>query len=278
MKLAKTMDIEKTKQKSVQNEYDNALAVMSNTLARAQTHWNAEETKIMLYAVSQFNKRDKDNWISLNKADLMQKLGYGDNFTYLRNRAISMMKKAIISFDGPTSAIWDDGFMFTRVKSTRKLLKIRFNDGYDELLEQLTSHFTEYYLDNLMDLQSKHALSLYMYLSSWFNSNVFEQHTELYKNDLKSIFNLSDNDYWRNYGTDKAKFHWSDFEKYCLNKAIDEINNSNKCDIRITNCIKLKKHAMVTGYEIIWAPLNPETRKWAYKSPLDAQMTIDDYI
>lgn len=57
------------------NSLDNALIVVSNLIARASTKWTLEETKMFLCMVSKVKTRDKDNWVTVSKKDLAEKLG-----------------------------------------------------------------------------------------------------------------------------------------------------------------------------------------------------------
>lgn len=234
------------------NMLDDALVVISNLIARATTKWTLEETKLFLCSVSQVKTRDRDNWVTMSKLDIAEKLDIDkSNRPKMREMFKKMMQKSYIELGDNEE--WDDGFLFTQVKSTKKDISIRFNDVYLPLLDQLSSHFTEFYLDYVKDFSRLSSYNLYVYLCSWQDSSYREQHKKIAKKELPKIFNLKPGDYWRNYGKENAKFDWKMFETKVLNPAIKEINELQSCDMFITSCKKEKKGKFVLGYEIYYA-------------------------
>ena len=135
---------------------------------------------------------------------------------------------------------------------------------YLPLLDQLSSHFTEFYIDYVKDFTRLSSYNLYVYLCSWQDSNYQVQNKKIAKKDLPKIFNLKEGEYWRNYGKENAKFHFADFEKYCLNPAIEEINKLKSCDMHILSCDKIKQ---VINYQQIQI-----TSLEAHKSDLSAKL------
>lgn len=237
------------------NTLDNALVVISNLIARATTKWTLEETKLFLCAVSRIQTRDKDNWVTLSKRDIADKLNIDSkNQNKLRETFKKVVLKSYVQFDGETEDEWLDGVLLTNVKSTKKEISVKFNETYLPLLDQLSSHFTEFYLEYVKDFTHLSSYNLYVYLCSWHDPDYLIQNRKIAKRELSQIFNLKETDYWRNFGTEKAKFDWALFEKYVLNPAIEEINRLNaegKCDMYIDSCVKIKKTArQVLGYDI----------------------------
>ena len=83
------------------NSLDNALVVVSNLIARATTKWTLEETKMFLCMVSKVKTRDKDNWVTVSKKDLAEKLGIdATNKPKMREMFRKMVSKSFIDFDG----------------------------------------------------------------------------------------------------------------------------------------------------------------------------------
>ena len=231
------------------NMFNDALVVISNLIARATTKWTLEETKMFLCSVSQVKRRDKDNWVAMPKRDILEKLDINpDNGTWLRQTFKKMMQKSYIELGDDEE--WDDGFLFTRVRSDKKNIYIRFEETYLPLLDQLSSHFTDFYLDYVKDFTRLSSYNLYVYLCSWHNADYPIQTKKIAKRDLAKVFNLKEGEYWRNYSKENAKFHFADFEKYCLNPAIEEINELKSCDMCILSCDKIKKGKFVLGYNI----------------------------
>lgn len=260
MKEWNALDLEKYEKNEMpygfdQNTLDNALVVISNLIARATTKWTLEETKLFLCSVSRIRMRDKDNWVTLSKRDIADKLSIDPtNRSKMREIFKRMVQKSYIQFDGETEDDWLDGVLLTNVKSTKKDISVKFNETYLPLLDELSSHFTEFYLEYVKDFTRLSSYNLYVYLCSWHDPNYLIQDKKIAKKELHKIFHLKETDYWRDYGTEKARFHWADFEKKVLNPAIEEINQLNaehKCDMHIESCEKIKKTArQVLGYDI----------------------------
>ena len=236
------------------NMFNDALVVISNLIARATTKWTLEETKLFLCSVSRIKTRNKECWVTMSKRDIAEKLEIDPtNRSKMRDMFKRVMMKSYIQIDGDTEDEWDDGFLITQIKSTKKDISVRFNDMYIPLLDQLSSHFTEFYLDYVKDFTRLSSYNLYIYLCSWQDSNYQVQNKKIAKRDLQKIFKLKDGEYWRNYGKENAKFHFADFEKYCLNPAIEEINKLKSCDMHILSCDKIKNGKFVLGYDIQYA-------------------------
>lgn len=237
-----------------ENMFNDALVVISNLIARASTKWTLEETKLFLCSVSQIKTRDKENWVTMPKKDIAEKLEIDPtNRSKMREMFKRVMLKSYIQIDGETEDEWDDGFLITQIRSTKKNISVRFNDMYIPLLDQLSSHFTEFYIDYIKDFSRLSSYNLYVYLCSWQDSSYREQHKKIAKKELPKIFNLKEGDYWRNFGKENAKFDWKMFEERVLNTAIKEINELQSCDMHIISCEKVKKGKFVLGYDIHYA-------------------------
>lgn len=239
------------------NVLDNALVVVSNLIARATTKWSVEETKLFMCFLSQIKTRDEDGWVRLSKQDVIQYLEYAteNGSSWLRQKIKSVMKKSFIQIDGETEEEWDDGFLITRVRSDRYNLYVKFEKSYLPLLDGLANHFTEFYLDYVKEFKYLSSFKLYVYLLSCSNPDYSYKNWKIRKKDIPKVFGLKDSDYWRNYGKENARFHWSDFEKNILKPAISEINDLNakgKCDMQIIEWKKMKKGRFVLGYDIMF--------------------------
>lgn len=233
------------------NTFDDALVVISNLIARATTKWTLEETKLFLCSVSKIKTRDCNNWVTIPKKDILEKLKIDPtNGSKLRQMFERVVKKSFVQLDGPTEDDWLDGFLLYQIKSNRKTVSVRFNETYIPLLDHLSSHFTEFYLDYVKDFKRLSSYKLYVYLCSWHDSDYLIQNKKISKAELPKIFGLKEGEYWRNWGKEDARFHWPDFEKRCLNPAIEEINSLKTCDMYIESCDKIKKGKAVLGYDI----------------------------
>lgn len=267
MKKSETIkEAEDIKINKSENQFNNALAVLKNTIVRAQTKWSIEETKLFLMCISQVKKRNSDNWISLKKVDVYEKMGIDrQNTNKLRSKVKSMMQKSMILIEDKNS--FDYGFMFTNIKSDRKTVSVQINKTYLPLVEDLSQQFTEIYIDNVVGFKSKHSISLYMYLSSWYDKEFAIQKTYIPKEYIHKCFNLKENEYWRNYGTNRQKIDWNALEKRVIKQAIEDINSNKQTDIFILEYKKKTKNREILGYQITWEPVEHDeiSRKLAIK-------------
>lgn len=233
------------------NTLEDALVVVSNIIARATTKWTLEETKMFLCGVTQIKKRDAENWVTLSKKDLAEKLRIdASNRSKLREMFRKMVTKSFVDFDGVSKDEWMSGVLLIGMKSTKETIAIQFNPTYIPLLDQLSSHFTEFYLDSVLEFKHISSYKLYVYLVSWANGIVGKTEKEILpKRQIHQVFGLKESDYWRNFGKDNAKFDWASFEKFVLNPACDEINGLQSCDMNILSCHKAKDGKNVLGYE-----------------------------
>lgn len=245
------------------NSLDEALVVVSNIIARATTKWTLEETKMFLCMVSKIKTRDEDNWVTISKKDLSEKLGIAaSNKSKMREMFRKMVSKSFIDFDGIKEDDWMSGVLLISIKSTKKDISVQFNPTYLPLLDHLSSHFTEFYLDSILGFRHMSSYKLYIYLASWAKGVVGVTEKELVpKSKLHKVFGLSDSDYWRNWGQENVKFDWANFEKFVLTPAIEEINKLQSCDMNILKCQKAKDGKTVLGYEIEYVMTSPNASK-----------------
>lgn len=232
----------------------NALAVMHNLIARATTKWDIQESKLFLCALSKIRERDNDGWVKLSKQSLRKTLGLPKgNTVYIRDLIARVYSKSWIKFN--TKNGWNDGALITQSKSDRSNVYIRFNADYLPLLEKLSGRFTAVYIRSIAGFKSKAALSLYLYLMSWQRSMFDKESRIIYNDELPGIFSLTPTQYRvTDKKTGKNYFHYYNFEKFVLNKAIEEINANRDCEIR--ELFAIKKYSddggYVDGYHLFW--------------------------
>ena len=243
--------------------FRNAVVVVNNLVARATTRWTLEEAKLFMLAVSQIEMRDEDCWVRLRKKDIISSLGLDPRkSTDLRRKLVNVKDKSQIELEGPTADDWEAGNLIRRVKTDRYYALVQFDDYYLPLLHYVKDQlFTKFEVQSIVGLKHKSSYNLYLYLTSWHNANYLVNKRNVGKNDLAKVFNLLPGQYWRNWGTDKAKFHWSDFERFCLNPAVEDINSNPNCDMHIDKAMKVKDPSnmkTVLGYTFEWHYCHPD--------------------
>ena len=265
--------------------FQNAVAVINNLVARATTQWNLEESKLFILSVSQIEQRDKDCWIKMRKRDVINTLGVDPRYTSeLKKKLISVKQKSRIELHGPKAQDWEMGDIIRTVKTDRHYVYVQFEERYVPLLHYVKDElFTKFEIQNVMGLNHKASYNLYLYLSSWHNANYLINKRNINKSKLPRVFNLKEGQYWRNYGTDKAKFDWNSFERRCLYPAIQDINSNSHCDLKIDSWMKVKdpeKMKYVLGYAFTWHYENEDgSYKIQGKTPLlnsETMCTFED--
>lgn len=122
--------------------------------------------------------------------------------------------------------------------------EVDLNPKFMPYIEQLKEHYTKVDLNTVCSFKSKHALTLYKFISSWTNESKKENKRYLNTKELKELFGLSINDYVYN-----NKFVRSLFEKKTIDVAIKEINQYS--DLKISYD-KKKENGKVKSYQFIW--------------------------
>lgn len=245
------------------DNFENAVAVISNLIARATTQWNLEESKLFILAVSQIEERDDECRVKFKKKDIVKMLGIDPRKTSdLRQKLINVKDKSQVEFYGQGADDWEAGNLIISVKTDRSFAYIRFNPYYIPLLHYVKDQlFTRFEIKNVMGFRHKSAYSLYLYLTSWHNENYLENARNINKSDIPKVFDLKEGQYWRGYGTEKEKFDWATFERYCLKPAIEDINSNPYCDMKIDSWMKVKDPdgmKYVLGYAFKWHYQNPD--------------------
>ncbi len=211
---------------------ENKLVIKSNDLISANYSLNLNEQKMVIYAITQLDKNNKEtfNSISLNIREFIDLLSITDrNYDQIRDIARKLRKKEIIidtdKFEYITG--WFSSVTFN--KSSGDMI-IRFDDDLVPYLLQLKEKFTRYELKNILSMKSSYSVRAYELLKQY--ESIGRREFELDK--LKECFGLHENEYSRIY----------DFEKWVLKVAEQEINNNT--DIQI-DYEKIKKGRKVVG-------------------------------
>jgi plasmid replication initiation protein len=217
--------------------------IISNSLARESSRYTLEEEKMAHYIFAHLNPYgENDTKIVLSKKKIINIFGGSSKSTYdtLKWRMKGMMMKSILSFKDDKTTLM--GVLITLVKWVEgtDVVEITLNEGFMPYLQNLSSYYTRLDWKSIIAFNSKHALSLYKYLSSWASDNEVTIASFTTK-DLKKLFDLDKNDYMYN-----KKFMRHLFEKKVVDVAVNEINERAP-GMRVT-WQKTKKGNTVLGY------------------------------
>ena len=206
------------------NSMDVQVVKVHNEVARTLSRFGEfEYAKLFLISCS-YLPNFKDNIVHINKVELFDKFNVPKEDKYKHTRYFNMFEKMgektkyNITIDEDNQVA---GTMIYKVKRTRNEYLVYFDEEMAPILKQLKNHFTEYQLTSILDLRSSHSISLYNYLMSWhdYRTSDIEQRY-LTTKELKDLFGLSESDYMNK---KSGKFDRYNFEKYCIQKAVDDI-------------------------------------------------------
>ena len=233
----------------IDDEFKQQIITMSNTLINKTTKYTVEEQRLFYVTLASILPNQTDNEIEIEKKMLFDLLGFSSKSNYARIRP--MFKKLAHSswIEFGDDEIFDDGFLFTRVRTTKKKIYVTIAEQYMPLLIQLQSRFTRLLLDDAISFKSKYSMLLYQQFMRWNTKEVFGATTK----QLKDLFGMTKDDYM-----DKKNdvFKRYLFEQRTIEIAITEINEKSKC-IRNLMCEKKKKGNRVQGYVFTWTYVDP---------------------
>lgn len=231
------------KAKELINDSFKREIVISNHLAREKSRYTLEEEKMAYYIFSHLNPHSENATnINLSKKRIISIFGGSSKSTYdlIKNRLKGMIMKSIITIKDDKK--WKMGVLITDIEWNEQddVVQVRLNDSFMPYIQNLTAYYTKLSWESIVAFQSKHALTLYKYLSSWAIDDEVVLMSFKTK-ELKELFGLEIDEY-----TYKGKFMRPLFENKVIDVAVDEIN-AKGLQMRV-RYEKVKKGRFVLGY------------------------------
>ncbi|MBP1525518.1 MAG: replication initiation protein [Spiroplasma ixodetis] len=233
--------------KKIENK--NIIIYYSNELARNQNQFTLEEEKVLHLIFSKIKPFEKNpTTFKIEKLDLFEKLNLFGNSKYERYKKIiqSLIGKTITKIEKMDSKseligtiICDSEWFYKEA-----FFEISLNSKFMPYIEELKNHYTKLDFNSVVKFKAKHSLTLYKMFCSWTDENKKTNQRYITTKELKELFNLSIDDYVYN-----GKFHRKLFEKYTIEKAINEINKITNINVIYK---KNKKGNQVQNYEFTW--------------------------
>lgn len=226
MEKEQTLTLQKNR-----NSLDTMQLKLHNQMARTLSRFaEPEHAKLFLISLGYLLKSD-DNIAHIKKIELFDKLNvpkedknkhkrYFDMFNSMRKRT-----EFDIIIDEDTQIA---GNIISLVKRTRNEYLIKFEEEIVPTLKQLKGQYTLLYIDSIMQFKSSYSITLYNYLLSWHNKDYKVNKQWLSTKQLKELFGLTEESYMRKNGT----FDRNNFEKYTIQRAVDEIIKAGYMYIR----------------------------------------------
>lgn len=214
------------------------IIAMDNTLVNKATKFSIEEQRLFYITLASIRPDQKGNEIEIDKKAMIEMLGFESQNVYSRIRP--MFKKLAMAswIEFGDDEIFDDGFLFPAIRTTKKKVYVTIADKYIPLLIELAPGFTRLLSDDTISFKSKFSMLIYQQLMRWSHKGVFGATTK----ELKNLFGMTKDDYVYN-----GSFNRALFEKKTINVAVDDINSKSKC-IKNLRYEKRKKGNRIQGY------------------------------
>ena len=227
------------------------IIAMDNTLTQKATKFTVDEQRLFYITLASIKPDQKGNEIEIDKKAMINMLGFESQNVYSRIRPmfIKLIRNSMISFT-ESEEIWQDGLLFTKVRTTKKKVYITVDQAYIPLLIKLQPGFTRLLSDDAISFKSKFSMLIYQQLMRWSHKGVFGATTK----ELKTLFGLSKDDY---VNSKTGRFDRYNFEKYTIDVAVRDINEKSKC-ISNLRCEKKKKGNRVQGYVFYFDYTDPD--------------------
>lgn len=249
---------------------------MDNALATKSTQMNATYQKLFYLSLASIKPNQTSNEVVLSKKEVFDLMGYKNkaDYTSIRYRFQQLMMKSFFKFEDDDGN-WNDGFLISGVRTTKKEIIVEFRQYYMPLLTHLSKNYTRLLNDDVIDFNSKFSMMLYQFLMR-YNDNVKTlKPITLTTRELKKLFGLNDDDYCRKNG----KFDRANFEKKTLDVAIQEISEKSKCIVGLSYK-KHYKNRLVSCYEFNYSTIDPQKVVNDIKTKEfleEHQTTLEDY-
>lgn len=237
------------------------IIAMDNMIATKSTKFTVDEQRLFYITLASIKPDQKGNEIEIDKKAMMDMLGFTSQNMYSRIRPMfkKLAKNSWIEFGD--DEIWCDGFLFSKVRTTKKKVYVTVDKDYIPLLIELQPGFTRLLSDDAISFKSKFSMLLYQQLMRWNHKGVFGATTR----ELKDLFGMTKDDY-----VYKGAFNRALFERKSIDVAVYDINEKSKC-IRNLRYIKKKKGNRVQGYVFYFDYIDPnEVRNIKPKKKLES--------
>lgn len=255
------------------------IIAMDNTLVNKATKFTVEEQRLFYITLASIKPNLKDDEIEVDKKALFNMLGFTSKSNYQRIRP--MFKKLILNsyIEFGDDEIFEDGVLFSSVRTTKKKVYVTVAKKYIPLLIKLQPGFTRLLSDDAISFKSKYSMIIYQQLMRWNHKGVFGATTK----ELKTLFGMTKEDY---VNSKTGRFDRYNFEKFTIDLAIADINEKSKC-ISNLRYEKKKKGNRVQGYVFYFDYIDPnefrpkyEDLKTVAHEPMNhtEQMELEEFL
>lgn len=250
------------------------IIAMDNTLTKKATKFTVDEQRLFYITLASIKPDQKGNEIEIDKKAMIDMLGFSSQNVYSRIRP--MFKKLAMAswIEFGDDEIFDDGFLISAIRTTKRKVYVTIADKYIPLLIELAPGFTRLLSDDAISFKSKYSMLIYQQLMRWSHKGVFGATTK----ELKTLFGMTKDDYVSN-----GRFDRYNFEKYTIDVAVQDINEKSKC-INNLRYEKKKKGNRVQGYVFYFDYTDPNEFRPKYTKAAEQELTnaeqldLDDFL
>jgi hypothetical protein len=243
-------------------EPPSEIIAVSRIFARAIKQMNLAEWKTFVYALTRIRWTEKNkNIVYLDKQTVAKLVGVGSDSDHLSvdlKRSIGELPThSFISIDVPDKDYFDNGVFITRVTMLKNRIKIKFEEDYMPLFEELNKerNYITMWSDDLFQMSSER--SILMYESLRLHSDTNRQNSRIYTTrEIKELFGLP-KDGKGSYIKSNGHFDRTNFEKKVLLPICEDLKKCTMLNLEIPEdgqgyWRKIKKHGYVVGYQFFW--------------------------
>ena len=247
--------------------HDQIIA-MDNTLTKKATKFSVEEQRLFYITLASIKPDQKGNEIEIDKKAMFDMLGFKSHHYYSRIRG--MFKKLAMAswIEFGDDEIFDDGFLISAIRTTKKKVYVTIAAKYIPLLIQLQPGFTRLLSDDAISFKSKFSMIIYQQLMRWSTKGVFGVTTK----ELKGLFGMTKDDY---VDPKTGRFNRTRFEQRTIDLAVQDINEKSKC-IRNRRYEKKKKGNRVQGYVFYYDYVDPNEFRPNYTKAIESDRTVNN--
>lgn len=245
------------------DDLHNQIVAMDNVLATKSTKFTVEEQRLFYIILASIKPNQKSDEIEISKKAMVKMLGFKSHSIYSRIRPMFKKLASNSWIEFGDDEIFDDGFLFSSIRSTKTKVYVTVKKSYIPLLIELQPGFTRLLCDDAISFNSKYSMIIYQQLMRLNNQGNYG--VGLTTKELKTMFGLSKEDYVTN-----GHFQRTMFERRTINVAIKDINEKSKC-INNLRYEKRKRNDRIQGYVFFFDYTDPNEFREVYTDKKEAK-------
>lgn len=210
--------------KKTREQQENYVVKSNDLIQKTRYNMTVQQQKLILCAISKIKYGDPPDTryqLSIDEVCSVMGLEYDTGGIYykrIKDDLVKLTTRIWVQFPDKSEGTvsWLSDAYIIPLSGT---VEIKFHEKMEKYLFELKNRYTQYQLCEVLTLKSKYSIRLYELLRSYLTQDDLrdgrEKEISFPVDDLKEI--LFCETYKR----------WVDFDRYCLRKAVDEINKTS---------------------------------------------------